>query len=64
MVCPVGDEMDLFSVYDGCITKINLRRFFNLRKTTTTTTRTIARVIPPAAAPPAINDKSLESSAK
>lgn len=56
--------MDLFSVYDGCITKINLRRFFNVRRTTTTTTRTIARVIPPAAAPPAINDKSLESSAK
>lgn len=56
--------MDLFSVYDGCITKINIRRFFNLRRATTTTRRTIARVIPPAAAPPAINGKSLKSSEK
>lgn len=56
--------MDLFSVYDRCITEIKLRRFFNLRRTTTTTTRTIARVIPPAAVPPAINGKSWESSEK
>lgn len=56
--------MVLFSVYDGCITQKNLRRFFDLRRTTTTTTRTIARVIPPAAAPPAINGISLEFSEK